>query len=170
MFWLMLVISTFLFSSIIMVWLSPLAKRWANVSKFLQICGTEPTIRQPKQNVWTPASFTVFLNNISDVEIVHFFYYRDLNVAVGPTLYSGNVWPTFESLMKYGTLPRFANRNKTISWLFIQNCLSVHVLVISKFLFCHIIMVWMSPLAQRWANVWKFQEIRGAAPTFREQK
>ena len=32
----------------------------------------------------------LFFNNISDFEIiVHFFYYRDLNFAVGPTLYSG---------------------------------------------------------------------------------
>ena len=30
-----------------------------------------------------------FFNNISDFEIVIFFYYRDLNFAVGPTLYSG---------------------------------------------------------------------------------
>ena len=31
----------------------------------------------------------LFFNNISDFDIVHFFYYRDLNFAVGPTLYSG---------------------------------------------------------------------------------
>ena len=55
---------------------------------FPQICGTEPTFRQLKQNVCTPASFTVF-NSISDFEIVHFFCYRDLNVAIGTTLYSG---------------------------------------------------------------------------------
>ena len=29
--------------------------------------------------------YLFFFNNISDFEIVHCFYYRDLNVAVGPT-------------------------------------------------------------------------------------
>ena len=65
-----------------------------------------------------------FFNNISDFEIVHFFYCRDPNFAVGPTLYSGwyyrglnvAVGPTFDSLKKSRAIRRhFANRNITIS-------------------------------------------------------
>ena len=71
-----------------------------------------------------------------------FFYYRDLNFAVGPTLYSGwyyrglnvAVGPTLGQRLKV-YLGRCTNVSPTEikNVMTFQNCLNVHVLVISKF-------------------------------------
>ena len=43
-----------------MVWLSPLVQRYANVRKFIQICGIAPTFRQPKYDFSKLFKFTCF--------------------------------------------------------------------------------------------------------------
>ena len=120
----MLVISKFLF-----VFLSSWydCRHWANVEPTLASFRKSAALRQRFANrnkKFEQQLHLPFFNNISDFEIVHFFYYRDLNFAVGPTLYSGwyyhslnvAVGPTFDSLKKSTTMRRhFANRNKTIS-------------------------------------------------------
>ena len=160
----MLVISKFLFCSIIMVWLSPLAQRWANVSKFPQICGTAPTFRQHFANrnktFEHQLHLPFFNNNISDFEIVHFFLLSWSEFCGWP-----NVGPTFESLKKSGPLrQRFANRNKKFhdfSKLFKcrPTCFGNFKFFIFSIIKC-----------RRWPNVWKFKELWGATPTFRQPK
>ena len=85
----MLVISKFLF-----VFLSSWYdfRRWANVGPTLASFRKSAALRQRFANrnkTFEQQLHLPFFNNISDFEIVHFFYYRDLNFAVGPTLYSG---------------------------------------------------------------------------------
>ena len=64
--------------------MSPLAQRWANVRKFLQICCIAPTFLNRNK---TFNSFTVFCIILVILKLyILFFYFRDLNVAVGPTL------------------------------------------------------------------------------------
>ena len=69
-------------------------RRWPNVGPTLasfriSVALSQRFANRNKTFEHHAASFTVFFNNISDFEIVHFFYYRDLNVSVGPTFYSG---------------------------------------------------------------------------------
>ena len=90
---------------------------WANVGPTLESLCKSAALRQRLANRNNTFEHQLcFSITIIDFAIVHVFHYRDLNVAVGPTLYSGwyyrglnvAVEPTFESLKKSGApVPTF---------------------------------------------------------------